>query len=68
MRRIYDLKAVVKTVMNKDVPTNHKIGILNQYGIKLVSSTHDQFRFQCTNPDERWYGKTIIARPTQPAN
>ena len=64
MRKIYDLTQVVKSTMNRDIPLATKKKILLQYGIHFISTGHKGLRFQCHNTDPRWFGKTVLAKPT----
>ena len=64
MRKIYDLQALIKTVLDKDIPLEAKKKALKPYGISYINTLENgTFRFQCWNTDPRWFGKILRVNP-----
>lgn len=64
VREIYNLKALMRMVMNRSyINIDKKLRILEGYGIIHIGTVDGIYKFQCINPDPRWSGKIVTAKP-----
>ena len=64
MREIYNLKALMRMVMNRSyINIDKKLRILEGYGIIHIGLVDGVYKFHVHNPDQRWFGKVVTAKP-----
>ena len=64
MRKIYNLKALVRMVMCRGyIDTHKKLHILKGYGIVCNGNIEGVYHFVVTNTDPMWCGKRLKATP-----